>query len=113
MSAEARVADGPVYRSTNVPQRAHTHWGKIQILKLGCYRYRNHYSGYTKPFQEPWCFGKEVESVCKRYIELRYQLQQVVPTQPSKDSQALKRTNREGGKQERERLPKKEGRGEN
>ncbi|KAK9903343.1 hypothetical protein WJX75_003349 [Coccomyxa subellipsoidea] len=36
-----------------------------------------HYNGYLKPFQEPWCYGADVERVCKRFIVLRYQLIQL------------------------------------
>ncbi|MDB6068017.1 MAG: alpha-glucosidase [Pedosphaera sp.] len=35
--------------------------------------YRNH-SNLGTIDQEPWAFGAEVESICRRYIELRYQL---------------------------------------
>eukprot|EP00897_Mesotaenium_endlicherianum_P007664 jgi/Mesen1/6926/ME000036S06254 len=39
--------------------------------------FRNHYSGYTKLFQEPWAYGEAVESSCRAYIELRYQMLQL------------------------------------
>ncbi|MDB6017184.1 MAG: alpha-glucosidase [Pedosphaera sp.] len=35
--------------------------------------YRNH-SNIGTIAQEPWAFGSKVESICRRYIELRYQL---------------------------------------
>ena len=35
--------------------------------------FRNHTNNESRD-QEPWTFGPEVEAVCKRYIELRYQL---------------------------------------
>ena len=34
---------------------------------------RNHSAAGTRA-QEPWAFGPEVEAICRRYIELRYQL---------------------------------------
>lgn len=41
------------------------------------HRFQVHYNGYQKPFQEPWCYGADVERVCKRYILLRYELLQL------------------------------------
>lgn len=35
--------------------------------------FRNHSDKASRP-QEPWRFGLEVEAICRRYIELRYQL---------------------------------------
>jgi len=35
--------------------------------------FRNH-SAIEVPRQEPWRFGEEVESICRKYIELRYRL---------------------------------------
>lgn len=40
-------------------------------------RFQVHYNGYLKPFQEPWCYGADVEKVCRRFIVLRYQLIQL------------------------------------
>ena len=40
-------------------------------------RFQVHYNGYLKPFQEPWCYGADVERVCKRFILLRYELIQL------------------------------------
>jgi len=34
---------------------------------------RNHSAAGTRA-QEPWAFGPEVEAICRRYLELRYQL---------------------------------------
>jgi alpha-glucosidase len=34
--------------------------------------YRNHYNGYTKQFQEPYAYGEQVPTNCRRYVELRY-----------------------------------------
>ncbi len=35
--------------------------------------FRNHSALHTRR-QEPWAFGKKVENVCRKYIDLRYQL---------------------------------------
>ena len=40
-------------------------------------RFQVHYNGYLKPYQEPWAYGADVERICKRFIELRYQLIQL------------------------------------
>lgn len=39
--------------------------------------YRNHYDGYTKKFQEPYRYGEPVPSICRKYINIRYQLMQL------------------------------------
>src|SRR6267143_1812109 len=39
--------------------------------------YRNHYNGYTKSFQEPFRYGEQVPTNCRKYIELRYRMLQI------------------------------------
>ena len=29
---------------------------------------RNHYNGYTKQFQEPYAYGEQVPTNCRRYV---------------------------------------------
>ena len=53
------------------------HDGLISVIAVAACRFQVHYNGYLKPFQEPWCYGADVERVCKRFIVLRYQLIQL------------------------------------
>ena len=39
--------------------------------------YRNHYDGYNKDFQEPYRYGEQVPTNCRKYIELRYRMLQI------------------------------------
>ncbi|GGK11775.1 alpha-glucosidase [Caldalkalibacillus thermarum] len=45
-------------------------WTQLGTFTPFC---RNH-SALDVPRQEPWVFGEEIEAICRRYIELRYQL---------------------------------------
>ncbi|MCD6048603.1 MAG: alpha-glucosidase [Verrucomicrobia bacterium] len=47
-----------------------TRW--IQLATFTPY-FRNHTNNESRD-QEPWAFGPEVEGICRRYIQLRYQL---------------------------------------
>ena len=49
----------------------------MEFLIVAAPRFQVHYNGYLKPFQEPWCYGADVERVCKRFILLRYELIQL------------------------------------
>ena len=44
-------------------------------IQLGIFSplFRNHSNMHTRD-QEPWAFGAEVEAICRKYINLRYQL---------------------------------------
>ena len=54
-------------------------WSRLQCSGLFgvLRRFQVHYNGYLKPFQEPWCYGADVERICKRFILLRYELIQL------------------------------------
>jgi alpha-glucosidase len=39
--------------------------------------YRNHYDGYNKDFQEPYRYGEQVPTNCRKYVELRYRTLQI------------------------------------
>ena len=54
-------------------------WSRLQCIRLFgvVRRFQVHYNGYKKPFQEPWCYGADVERICKRFILLRYELIQL------------------------------------
>jgi len=40
--------------------------------------YRNHYNRYTKDFQEPYNYGEPVPTHCRKFIQMRYQLLQLM-----------------------------------
>jgi alpha-glucosidase len=40
--------------------------------------YRNHYDGYVKAFQEPYAYPEPVPANCRKWIEIRYRLIQVI-----------------------------------
>ena len=40
--------------------------------------FRNHYDNYYKPYQEPYMYAEPVPSICRKYIEMRYQLIQYI-----------------------------------
>ncbi|MDD5271546.1 MAG: glycoside hydrolase family 31 protein [Methylovulum sp.] len=39
--------------------------------------FRNHYDGYNKQFQEVYAYGEPVPTNCRKYIELRYRMNQI------------------------------------
>ena len=47
----------------------------IRWFQVGCFYplFRNHSGLYTK-YQEPWEFGSDIETIIRKYIELRYKL---------------------------------------
>lgn len=49
-------------------------------MQLGAFLpwYRNHYDGYNKQFQEAFAYGEPVPTNCRKYVELRYRMMQVV-----------------------------------
>ena len=48
-------------------------------IQLGSFLpwFRNHYNGYDKQFQEVYAYGEPVPTNCRKYIELRYRMNQV------------------------------------
>ncbi len=48
-------------------------------MQLGSFLpwYRNHYDGYNKQFQEAYAYGEPVPTNCRKYVELRYRMNQV------------------------------------
>lgn len=49
-------------------------------MQLGAFLpwYRNHYDGYNKQFQEAYAYAEPVPTNCRKYVELRYRMMQVV-----------------------------------
>lgn len=52
----------------------------VRWMQLGAFLpwYRNHYNGYDKAFQEPWAYDDAVTDRCRRIVQLRYQLVQLL-----------------------------------
>ncbi len=48
-------------------------------MQLGSFLpwYRNHYDGYNKQFQEAYAYGEPVPTNCRKYVELRYRMNQI------------------------------------
>jgi alpha-glucosidase len=56
--------------SDNATGELFARWMQLGVFTPFC---RAHSAIGTRP-QEPWAFGEEVESICRRYVELRYRL---------------------------------------
>ena len=73
-SAQGGVVNGLVQGGITDPELF------VRWMNLGAFLpwYRNHYDGYTKQYQEPYNYPDPVPAQCRKYIELRYQLMQVI-----------------------------------
>jgi alpha-glucosidase len=69
------------YTSSGVPTGGITNYELLtRWMHLGAFLpwYRNHYNGYIKAFQEPYKYGEPVPTNCRKYVELRYRMLQVI-----------------------------------